>query len=87
MAGLQQFYFFPTDFLDTIRDLHPSSALPKIDAKKMSVSLSHDGFVQKRLNDDHYKMLKIASDSLPTRVVPLNKHKIDVVEIRLDHIN
>ncbi|KAI3801308.1 hypothetical protein L1987_29412 [Smallanthus sonchifolius] len=74
MAGLQQFYFFPTDFLDTIKD-HPSLPLAakEDDDKPRKTILVLQDSVQK-LNDD-YKKVKISSDTLPRRVVSLNKQK------------
>lgn len=74
MAGLQQFYFFPTDFLDTIRDRPsvPTLASAKEDDAKPRKPIF---VLQEKLYDD-YKKLKISSDSLPTMLVPLNKHKM-----------
>ncbi|KAK1408497.1 hypothetical protein QVD17_40327 [Tagetes erecta] len=78
MAGLQQFYFFPTDFLDTIKH-RPS--LP-LDAKKENAK-SHKTVIVLRdsvdkLNDD-CKKIKVSSVSLPKRVTPLMKSKkIDI---------
>ncbi|KAJ0566802.1 hypothetical protein HanPI659440_Chr06g0235081 [Helianthus annuus] len=72
MAGLQQFYFFPTDFLDTIKD-HPSLPLDaKEDQGKSRKSIIALRDSVDKLNEN-YK--KISSDSLPTRVVPLKKSK------------
>ncbi|KAJ0590885.1 hypothetical protein HanIR_Chr04g0202421 [Helianthus annuus] len=75
MAGLQQFYFFPTDFLDTIRD-HPSLPLDanKDDGKTRKSILALPDSVE-TLNSN-YKKAKISSDYLPRRVVPLNKHSV-----------
>ncbi|KAL8236670.1 hypothetical protein R6Q59_017751 [Mikania micrantha] len=73
MAGLQQFYFFPTDFLDTIKD-HRSIPVDanEDDGNKPRKTILVLQSVEK-FNDDNYKRVKISSDSLPTRVVHLNK--------------
>ena len=79
MAGLQQFYFFPTDFLDTINKDHPSS-LPLDHANKDRNIEDNVKHVEKVVvlrgsAESKIKNLKISSDSLPRRVVPVHRRK------------
>ncbi|GKC20470.1 hypothetical protein Tco_1022620, partial [Tanacetum coccineum] len=80
MAGLQQYYFFPTDFLDAINKDHPSS-LPLDHANKDrnmedNVKLSEKVVVLRGGSaESKIKNLKISSDSLPRRVVPVHQRK------------
>lgn len=81
MAGLQQFYFFPTDFLDTIR--HHPSLLPLTandgdagdDGKRqLETVMGFRGSFEKL--KDNYKNVKIiSSDPMPRSVVAILKQK------------
>ncbi|PWA87176.1 hypothetical protein CTI12_AA134410 [Artemisia annua] len=76
MAGLQQFYFFPTDFLDTINKDHSSS--PPLEVKDIDDGeLRATRFTLRDSVNRNLKKVKISSDSLPkTRMmVPVQKQK------------
>lgn len=77
MAGLQQYYFFPTDFLDTIKD-HPSLPLDTNDRKDevnpAKTTLVLRDSIEKKVSDK-YNKVKVSSDSLPRKVFPIQKRK------------
>ncbi|PWA42644.1 hypothetical protein CTI12_AA526600 [Artemisia annua] len=75
MAGRQQFYFFPTDFLDTINKDHPSS-LPLDHANKdrnMEDNVKHveKVVVLRGSAESKIKNLKISMLVLPLRVLDI----------------
>nr|GEU88829.1 hypothetical protein [Tanacetum cinerariifolium] len=80
MDGRQQFYFFPTDFLDTINKDHPSSLLLHVND---SNNVDDDGepratrFALRDSVNRNLKKIQISSDSLQNSrmMVPLQKQK------------